>query len=56
MMFFQAALFGMKDARQEALAVWQQMDTGEQRKTADKMRERRLDPAKVIAALQKQTS
>jgi len=56
MMFFQAALFGVKDARQEALAVWQQMDTREQRKTADKMRERRLDAAKVIAALQKQTS
>jgi TPR repeat protein len=55
-MFFQAALLGMKDARQEALAVWQQMDTGEQRKPANKMRERRLDPAKVIAALQKQTS
>ena len=55
MMFFQAALSGMKDARQEALAVWQQMDTGEQRKTADKLRERRLDPAKVVAALQKQT-
>lgn len=56
MMFFQAALFGMKNSRQEALAVWQQMDKGEQRKTSDKMRERRLDPAKVIAALQKQTS
>jgi TPR repeat protein len=53
MMFFQAASFGMKDARQEALAVWQNMDTSEQRKTADKIRKRRLDPAKVIAALQK---
>jgi TPR repeat protein len=56
LMFFQAALFGMKGARQEALAAWQQMGTTEQRKTADKLRERRLDPAKVIAALQKQTS
>lgn len=55
-MFFQAALFGLKDAPQEALAVWQQMGKSERRKTADKLRERRLDPAKVIAALQKQAS
>ena len=56
MMFIQSALLGMKSSLPDALAVWQQMDSGDQRKAADKLRERRLDPTKVIAELQKQAS
>ena len=56
MMFFHAAELGSKGALQDALVVWQQMGNEEQRKTADKLRERNLDPTKVIAALQKQAS
>jgi uncharacterized protein len=52
MMFFHAGLLGAKDAPQKALALWRQMDRAEQKKTASKLRERNLDPDKVIAALQ----
>lgn len=57
MMFFQAGLLGMKTSLQEAVALWEQMDASEQRKTAGKLRDRRFDPDKVIAFLKaRQTS
>lgn len=55
-LFLRASLLGMKGSGQEAYSLWQQMDQSEQKKVANKMRELRIDPDKMIAALQKQGS
>jgi len=52
MLYLRAGLMHTKDAFPKALALWQQMDKGEQKKVEGKLKEQRLDPKKVIAMLQ----
>lgn len=53
MMFLEAAQHGVKGAREKALALYQQMDKADIKKTNGKLTERRLDPKKVVTSLQK---
>jgi uncharacterized protein len=53
MLFLEAGQHGVKGAPEKALAIYQQMDKTEIKKTNGKLMERRLDPKKVLASLQK---
>lgn len=52
-MYVQAGILssGAKDPLSKALSLWQQMDNAERKKAESKLKERRLDAKKVIAAL-----
>jgi len=52
MMYFDAGMMHAKDAFPKALALWQQMDNSEKKRVDGKLKERHLDPKKVIALLQ----
>jgi len=52
MMYFDAGMMRAKGAFPKAFALWQQMDNAERKKVEGKLKERHLDPKKVIALLQ----
>ncbi len=53
MMYFQAGILGSgaKEPLSKALSLWQGMDVSERKKVEGKLKDRRPDPKKVVAAL-----
>jgi hypothetical protein len=49
--FFRAGAMGLKGAYPKALAVWDEMNKSEQKKSASKLQSLRLEPKKAIADL-----